>query len=119
MLNTLAEKVLSALLCLVLLLGTAVAVYAAFQHSAAQRAQIAQLQAQNDQERASTAAALQAASSLGAALDAKAAAVSSAAQAHAAANGRVAAAVAAAPSVASTVVPEAYWQAVYGGADAK
>lgn len=119
MLNTITEKVLSGLLGLLLVAGAGLAVYAGFEHNAAQKAQIEQLQADNAQEQANTAAAVQAASALGAALDAKATATAAATQSHAATASRLASAVAASPAVASEVVPESYWQAIYGSTDAK
>lgn len=119
MLNTVTEKVLSGLLVLILLVGAALGVYAGFEHNAAQKAQIEQLQADNAQEKANTAAALQAEAALGAALNTKAAAQQTAVQNHTAVTTRLASAVAAAPAVASEVVPESYWQAIYGNPNAK
>jgi hypothetical protein len=117
--STLMEKLLSAALGVVILVGAALAVYAGFEHSAAQTAQITQLQADNEREAANAAAALQAASALSAALDAKTAAQAAAVKNHNATTDRLASAVAASPAAASVVVPESYWQAVYGSPDAK
>jgi beta-phosphoglucomutase-like phosphatase (HAD superfamily) len=119
MLNTLEAKVLAALVCFLVLVGAGVGVYAEYEHSQAQDATISALQADNKQEKANTAAALGAAQSLAAALDAKAAAQAAASQTHTATVGRLAAAVAASPAVASTVVPESYWSAIYGSPNAK
>lgn len=114
MLNTITEKVLSGLLCALLVAGAGLAIYAEYEHSAAQAAQISKLQSDNAQEQANTTAALQAAKSLGAALDAKATAQQTAAANHTAATAQLATAVAANPSAASAVVPEAVWDAIYG-----
>jgi hypothetical protein len=117
--STLLEKILSAALGVVILLGAVLAVYAGFEHNAAQKAEIASLQADKDREAANAAAALQAASALSAALDAKAAAQAAATKNQTATAERLASAVAASPAAASVVVPESYWQAVYGSPNAK
>ena len=119
MLNTLTEKVLSGLLCALLVAGVGLAGYAGYEHIQAQKAQITQLQADNAQEKANTAAALQAAKALGDALNAKAAAQQTAAAHHTASTAQLATAVAANPSAASSVVPDAVWDAIYGSPNAK
>jgi disulfide bond formation protein DsbB len=119
MFKTVLERVLVVVLGVLMVAGAALGIYAAAQHSKMQALQIEQLQKDVTQERAATTAALQAASALGAALDAKAAAQTTATQNHAALTTRLASAVAAAPAVASTVVPESYWLAIYGGDNAK
>lgn len=117
--SSIVEKLLSVAVGLFMVAGIGFAVYAGIEHNAAQKAQIEQLQEDKAREAANTAAALQAVSALGSALDAKAAAQTAAAAHTTGAKTLVASAVAAAPAVASVVVPESYWQAVYGGTDAK
>ncbi|BCM12227.1 hypothetical protein MAFF241648_14170 [Ralstonia solanacearum] len=80
-----------------------------------QARQIEQLEEKNTQERAATVAALSAASSATAALDAKQAAIARATASTQMATKALAAAVASSPTVAVQVVPESYWQAIYGG----
>ncbi|MGA3972432.1 hypothetical protein ACI2VT_16620 [Ralstonia nicotianae] len=98
---------------LALVVGTAGYMIDAKMRDQARR--IEQLEEKNAQERAATVAALSAASSVAAAFDAK-----QAAQAHATASTQtatkaLAVAVASSPTVAAQVVPESYWQAIYGG----
>lgn len=119
MLATLEAKVLAAALGLVLLGVGALGVYAAVEHDKAQRATIDTLTTENRQEKANTATALQAASAVVAALGAKAAAQQAAVKNLQDAQTRINAAAAASPSVASQVVPEAMWEAVYGPTNAK
>lgn len=117
--STLVGKLISIAAGLFMVMGIGLAVYAGFEHNAVQKAQIVQLQKDKAQEAANTAAALQAVTALQTALDAKAVAQTTAATHTAASKTLLASAVAAAPAVASVVVPESYWQAIYGGDNAK
>ncbi|CAB3795428.1 hypothetical protein [Pararobbsia alpina] len=119
MFATLEAKLIAVALGLFLLAGAAVGAYAAYEHNLAQKSQIQTLQADNAREAANTAAALQEASGLQAALTAASGAQASAKVTHHAAVTRLASAVAASPAVASTVVPESYWQAIYGSDNAQ
>jgi hypothetical protein len=114
MFATLTEKILVAALGFAMLAGAATALYAGYEHMQAQKAQITQLQAENAQEKANTAAALVAASAVAAALDTKATVAATATKAYAASTAQLASAVTANKVVASTVVPEDVWTAIYG-----
>lgn len=116
MFETLEAKILGGLVAVLAVVGLAGAGYAVYEHIQAQGAEITQLEAQNKIEQAATAAAISAASATAAALDAKQAAQTTAATHTATTTTAVAAAVAASPDVAKTVVPESYWEAIYGGA---
>ncbi|MGH1510546.1 hypothetical protein [Ralstonia solanacearum] len=99
---------------LVLAMGTAG--YLIDAHMRNQARQIEELQVKVANEQAATTAALSAYNSVSAALDAK-----QAAQVHATVSTQgttkaLASAVAASPTVAAQVVPESYWQAIYGSA---
>jgi hypothetical protein len=119
MFATLEAKLIAAAVGLLILAGIAVGVYAGYEHNLAQKSQIQTLQADNAREAANTAAALQEASGLRAALTAKQSAQAAAKTTQHAATTRLASAVAASPTVASTVVPESYWQAIYGSDNAQ
>jgi hypothetical protein len=90
--------------------------YAGYEHIQAQNARIDSLSAQVKTEQANTAAALVAERAVSAALDAHAAAQTTAQTRSDNSTKALAQAVAAEPAVASMVVPESYWQAIYGGA---
>jgi hypothetical protein len=114
MFATLEAKILAGALALLVLVGAALALYAGYEHMQAQKAQITQLQADNAREKANTAAALVAASAVAAALDTKATVAATATKNHTASTAQLASAVAANKAVASTVVPEDVWTAIYG-----
>lgn len=114
MLATLQAKLIAAAACLALVAGVGLAGYAMYAHMKAQAANIETLTADVAREKENTAAAVQAASAVSAALDARANA-QAVAQARTQSTTRaLAVAVAASPEVASQVVPESYWQAIYG-----
>ncbi|MGU2416033.1 hypothetical protein [Burkholderia cenocepacia] len=117
MFATLEAKALAVGVLAAVLVVASGALYAGYEHLQAQKAQIVQLQSQVKQEQANTAVALAAASAVSAALDAQAAAKGTAQARTTASTRALAQAVAASPAVASQVVPESYWQAVYGSAD--
>lgn len=117
MFATLEAKLIMAGVSVVLALGLALGAYAAYQHIQAQNARIELLDGQVKTEQANTAAALTAASAVSAALDAQHAAQNAAQVRSNTSTKALAQAVAAEPAVASMVVPESYWQAIYGGAD--
>lgn len=114
MFSTLTEKVLAAVLCAAMFAGLLLTLYAGYEHMKVQWEQIIELKADVIQEKANTAAALQAASAVSAALDMKATVTATASKNHAASTNQLASAVAANPSVASAVVPETVWTAIYG-----
>lgn len=118
MLATLTEKLLVAALGVAMLVGTVLALYAGYEHMQTQKLEIVQLQKDNAQEKANTAAALQAASAVSAALDVKTEAVAVATKNQAATTARLNAAAKANPA-ASVVVPDAVWAAIYGDTNAK
>ncbi|WP_155753983.1 hypothetical protein [Burkholderia vietnamiensis] len=113
MFSTLTEKLLVGALAVLMVTGSGLAVYAGYEKLQNQKAQIAQLQAENAQEKANTAAALNAASAVAAALDARSTAAASAQHNHTASTAQLASAAAANPSTAA-VVPEAIWSAIFG-----
>lgn len=114
MLATLQARLIAAAVCAALGLLACLAGYAAYVHMRTQAAEVAELTAQVSQEQAATAAALQAASAVSAALDARANSQAVAQARTQSTTKALAVAVAADPSVASQVVPESYWQAIYG-----
>lgn len=111
---TLESKLIAAAVAVVAALLLGFAMFDLYGYVQTQRAQIEALKDKVALEQANTAAALSAEQALGAALDARAAATSAAQTHTAGATASLAAAVAAAPEVASTVVPESYWLAIYG-----
>jgi hypothetical protein len=117
MLATLESKLLAALGCLLLIVAVVASFYVMRQHEATQKAEIAQLQADNVQEKANTAVALQAASAASAALATKVS-VTATATAHAQTSTAHLKAAATASSataeVTATIVPESVWSAIYG-----
>lgn len=115
MFSTLTEKLLVGALVVAMVIGSGLALYAGYERLQSQKAQIAQLQAENAQEKANTAAALNAASAVAAALDAHSTAAAAGQQNHTASTTKLASAAAANPSTAA-VVPEAVWSAIFGSA---
>ncbi|WP_414444619.1 hypothetical protein [Burkholderia sp. 22PA0106] len=111
MFATLQAKVIASVMGFVLLVGAVSAGYAIYEHQAAQlvtvRAALATAQATAD-------AAKKQAQGLAAAMDAQKSAQAAGQVRQAQASKNIAAAAAAAPQVASTAVPESYWQAIYG-----
>lgn len=116
MFATLEAKLIAAGVVVALALCLAAAAYGGYQHIQAQNARIDSLSAQVKTEQANTAAALVAASAVSAALDARTTAQNVAQVRSDNSAKALAQAVAAEPAAASIVVPESYWQAIYGGA---
>lgn len=117
MFATLEAKLIAAGVIAAVVLCLAAVTYGGYQHIQAQNARIDSLSVQVKTEQANTAAALTAASAVSAALDAQHAAKDAAQTRSDNSTKALAQAVAAEPAVASMVVPESYWQAIYGGAD--
>jgi hypothetical protein len=115
MFATLEAKLIAAGVSVLLAGLLALGAYAGYQHIQAQNARIDTLSTQVKTEQANTAAALVAASAVSAALDARATAQNVAQTRSDNSTKALAQAVAADPAVASMVVPESYWQAIYGG----
>jgi hypothetical protein len=114
MFATLEAKLIGVGLAVVLAAMLALGGLALYEHIQAQNARIDTLSEQVKTEQANTAAALTAASAVSAALDARTTAQNAAQVRSDNSTKALAQAVAADPSVASMVVPEAYWQAIYG-----
>lgn len=113
---SLMSKLLAGMLALSMAIGAGIGVYAAYEHSKVQDAQLTALTLATKQAQANAAAAASDAAATRAAFGLQASAQAAAKQDHAATTARLASAVGAYPA-ASEVVPEGIWTAIYGDAN--
>lgn len=113
-LATLQAKLIAIALGALLLTGAGGAAYVGYLKYEAERTAVTVAQSALANEQAKAAAAQAQASALSAAMDAQKTAAATAKTNRVAAGQALASAVAAAPAAASAIVPESYWEAIYG-----